>query len=946
MEQVARDTGIRYIDVYGFTSRMIAKKEKPITSDGFHLTQDGRRMVASYLARELSDGETKVDDNAPGFARLRELVSRKAYEVAMAYKPANGIHYYGLRAREFEYEAEIPHHLKLANQLDEAIWKQAQDLSQALPMPTLTTSVAVAPDKKPRKGLGEIKTTEEDLEDFTVADGYQVNAFASSEDFPDLINPLQIHTDAKGRMWVCCFASYPVPVPGELSDDKILIFEDTDGDGTADKQTIFADGLKLPDGFVFYKDGIVVSVARKLLWLRDTNGDDVADMTVELLRGADDTDTHHGGYLSRTPQGDIILTEALFHRGQFETMHGPVRTKNVAILHFDPRNHSLSIERQTAHPNPWKISWNEWGESIQMFGGGQITDCDYYNIATPVGSSSPADFGMPFRDDKGCTIEFVSSDHFPEEWRGGVVTGHLLGKNTVLYTPLELRDGVMTKAATSLPLLTSRNKVFRPVDLEFGLDGALYVSDFYYPIIGHAQHSIRDKNRDYSNGRIWRVTRKGADLSTPPQISGASIETLLDLLSDQHVNVRELARYELEKKPDDQVLAATQARLPKAKDNSILAIELLWLLERIDLESGADLFRQLATSTDVSLRRVAAKSLRAYHTLLGDEAKTIAQDLAATGDTRTTMNVVSSASYLQKADSWWADFVQSIESKSGSPLANMQSLASNYDAPAISPEFPLLKVSPDCQLTGWHTTRNPDGGSLWIKSAQPQTAILGYRNNPYMCIDVNGIPLSRFTGSIHSKDGQLTISLEQGINHIRYFVPAKNKRSETIDLYLASLIGDAVDGITYAKDEAEHLAWRDSWNERYATVTDSRIYIKAVPSQMAFNVKTFTVQPGKEYQFVFDNPDHMLHNIVITQPGQGELVGDLADTMAAQPDGMAKHFIPDHEAVLFSTEQIPHAGKVEKTFTTPTKPGRYPYICTFPGHWRLMRGEMIVEAAK
>jgi len=386
MQDTATLNGVTTINFFFSCKELFSESEEPLTSNGLHLNEAGVAAVAKLLASYLDRESANVDTSAPGFESLRKMVSRKAYEVAMAYHPANGIHYYGTRSRPFEYATEIPHHLRLANLLDKAIWKQAADLKNAHPFPKLPVTQAEPPAKNPRKGLGLIKTSKDDLADFKVADGFEVKLFASSEEFPELINPLQIQFDTRGRLWVSCFASYPVPLPGTLSNDTILIFEDTDGDGKADKRTVFADGLKLPDGFVFYKDGVIASIARKLIWLRDTDGDDISDTQVELLRGADDTDTHHGGFLARTPQGDVIYCEGLFHRGQFETPHGPVRTKDATALRFDPVTSELTIERQTNHPNPWKISYNRWGESLQMFGGGQIIDCD----SEPLEASIPS----------------------------------------------------------------------------------------------------------------------------------------------------------------------------------------------------------------------------------------------------------------------------------------------------------------------------------------------------------------------------------------------------------------------------------------------------------------------------------------------------------------------------------------------------------------------------
>ena len=942
IKYVAAKYDVTYVDLFNPSKVLYAESKATLTINGLHLNVAGSRAIAKILAGALVPSAKSVSTDSPGFTSLRRLTSRKAYEVAMAYKPANGIHYYGVRSRSFEYESEIPHHLQLANLLDAAIWAQASDLGKARLFPKLPLAKAEPPPRKPRKGLGVVKTSKDDLAEFTVADGFEVNAFASSEDFPDLINPLQINFDARGRLWVACFASYPVPLPGTLSNDKILIFEDTDGDGQADKRTVFADHLKLPDGFVFYRDGIIASIARKLVWLRDTDGDDMADVREEMLRGADDTDTHHGGYLARTPQGQVIYCEGLFHRGQFETPYGPVRTKDATALYLDPVTRQLSIQRQTTHPNPWKISYNHRGESMQMFGGGQIIDCEYYDVWTPVGTSSSGNMGMPFRDDKGCTLVWVSSPHFPKEWQGGLVTGHLLSKNAVLFTPLKLEGGTYVKAANSQNLLSSPNKIFRPTDLAFGLDGALYVSDFYYPIIGHAQHSIRDANRDHANGRVWRVTRKGAALAKPPVIDGAPLNKLFSLLTHEQVRVRELARLELEKHQTDKILEMAKSKV--GTTNELLRLELLWLFERNKDHSQTNLFKRLVESETPDIRRAATRSLRWWAPTLGKEAQSIASDLAKSDDARTRMAVISVASYLQVTDPSWREFIHGVEAEPNTPLAKVASLAALYDMPPLKPQFPLLKVDPAANLAGWLQKDSGHGGSLIIKSEKKQDLVLGFRGNAFINLNLNNIPLHRATGSLHTKNGQINVTLEPGENKIDYYTAVDGKsRPGKADLYLANLIGSKPDGLTFAKDAAKHSEWTKKYDAENATVTEDRIRLKAIPSKMAFNATRITVKAGHKYTFSFENPDHMLHNIVITKPGQGSVVGEMVDAMTTQPDAMARHFVPDTDLILFSTPQIPYGGKFEKEFTTPSEPGRYPFICTFPGHWRLMAGVMIVE---
>ena len=946
MKAVATAKDIQFIDLFSVSKKLYAEHSEPLTENGLHLNQAGNRLIAKEFAAALTEPEAvaQVTVENPGFDALRHQVSRKAYEVAMAYKPANGIHYYGVRGRPFEYAEEIPHHFELANQIDEIIWKQANDLETPMTLPKFKTAEAKPPKKTPRKGLGTIQTPEKDLADFEVADGFEVNLFASSEEFPELINPLQIQFDARGRLWVCCFASYPVPLPGELANDTILIFEDTDGDGQADKRTVFADGLKLPDGFIFYKDGIVVSEARKFVWLRDTDGDDKFDVMEELLRGADDTDTHHGGFVGRTPEGDIIVNEALFHRGQFETPYGPVRTKDATTLNFNPVKHSLRVMRQTTHPNPWKVSYATSGDSLQMFGGGQIIDCDFYNVSTPVGVSSSSDMGMPFRDDKGNSIAYVTGSHFPQEWQGGVLTAHLLAKNAVLYTPLKLAGGTPVKAANSTVLLSSKNKVFRPTDLRFGLDGALYVTDFYYPIIGHAQHSIRDHNRDYSHGRIWRVTKKDSPLSTPPKIAGASLAELFALLTHPQIDVREIARAELENHPNEEVLALAKSKVTEAKTNEDLGIELLHLFERLQDKSASDLYRQLATSTNPVIRRAVARDLFDWAEALGSDAQTIASQLAQDKDERTRLCLLSSASYLQHEDPFWAELIQGIEAAPRSPIDKMKKLAALNSMPALGAEFPLLKVSRESYLTNWIEAKEGIGGLMWVESDQTQSAILGYENSPVINLNVNDVPLTRATGSQHTKAGQVSITLEKGLNKIEFFSALNGKpKKNTAKIYLTSPTGGVPPGVTQAASEKQHQEWAAIYEAEFATVTDDRIFIKTIPSQLKFNVESIRVKAGQQYTFVFENDDHMLHNLVVTAQSADQKVGALADTMAADPDAMERNYVPDSDLILFATPQLPHGQRVELPFTAPTEPGTYPILCTFPGHWRLMKAEMIVE---
>ena len=817
MSKIAIAHGIKFVDLYNPTLRLFSNTDNIYTNDGQHLNDKGSQQVAKIFAAILL-GDAKlnsINTDSLGFQATKKLVQRKAADVAQAYHPSNGISYYGLRTRSYEYNTEIPHFLKLANILDTAIWNQSQNTSKALTFPDLPILRIDVKSTPPKRGLGTIKTAEQDLKDFTLAKGFNVNCFASSEDYPELINPLQIQFDPQGRLWVCCFASYPHPLPGMVANDTILIFEDTDGDGKADKKTVFADNLLLPDGFVFYKKGIVASVSKKLIYLEDTDGDSIADHREEILRGFDNTDTHHSGYLARSPQGDIIMSEALFHRGQFETLSGVVHTKDTSIMSFDMDSRQITVERQTEAPNPWKVTFNQWGESIQFYGGGQIIDADIHNIATPMGSSALTGLGMPFRYDKGCSAAFVQSPHFPSKWQGGLLTSHLLSTNEINYTPLKIVNGAYKADGKRTTIIKSKNKIFRPSDIRFGPDGALYISDFYYPIIGHAQHSNRDKNRDYANGRIWRVTHDGSDLINSTTSKETNPEKLIQQLKNPFMAARQNTRLILENQPSAEVNKALALAVEDTDKDDLFALELLWLMERQKNFTDTSLIKRLLTSSDLPVKRASVRSLRWWADALGSELPAIISTLTKETDNRLKINLVGVLSHLQLKDPKWNTYLQQINSRPNTPLAYVKEMANwNNTRPGLASEYPIAKIDPLAYIKPslWIKDSKAQTGEIYYKSDSPQELVIGHEKNPFLNITMNNTPLLIASGSPHAKESQNNFSAKKGINKIDYSLTTTNKYAkkapELFSMYLSSITGKKPAGITMPNSARQHKQWK------------------------------------------------------------------------------------------------------------------------------------------
>ncbi|MCE2695669.1 MAG: hypothetical protein LW645_15615, partial [Verrucomicrobiaceae bacterium] len=142
------------------------------------------------------------------------------------------------------------------------------------------TSVADLPDANP----------DAELKSFVVPEGFEVNLFAAE---PMIQKPVQMNWDAQGRLWVVTSSTYPHIKPGEAAKDQVVVLEDTDGDGKADKSTTFADGLHIPTALAPGDGGLYVANSTEVLFLKDTNGDLKADERTILLSGFGTEDTHH-----------------------------------------------------------------------------------------------------------------------------------------------------------------------------------------------------------------------------------------------------------------------------------------------------------------------------------------------------------------------------------------------------------------------------------------------------------------------------------------------------------------------------------------------------------------------------------------------------------------------------------------------------------------------------
>ncbi len=300
MERVAKKHGITYVDLFHPTLAAYGKSKTPYTINGFAPTDFGYREVAKLLADGLFGATPRV--SKADEALVNGAVKMKDYMWNTDYSILNGVHTHGQRYNPFgpqNYPDEVYKSRQMTVIRDALIHDVAQGKRTDLTVDDSKTLVlpAVPTNFKPSEKNGnptEFLSGEAAIEKMKLAPGYKVSLFASEEKFPDLKKPVQMSFDAKGRLWVATTPTYPHYRPGDaLPNDKLLILEDTDGDGKADKQSVFADKLHIPIGFEIAPEGVYVSQEPNLALLIDDDKDGKADRTELILHGFDSHDSHH-----------------------------------------------------------------------------------------------------------------------------------------------------------------------------------------------------------------------------------------------------------------------------------------------------------------------------------------------------------------------------------------------------------------------------------------------------------------------------------------------------------------------------------------------------------------------------------------------------------------------------------------------------------------------------
>lgn len=659
MAKVAAANGVPFVELFKASQQLFseaAKRKQPLTVNGHYLTADGDRLLAPVMFQSL------FGERAPALnEKLRAAVNEKNWQWHQRYRTMDGYNVYGGRsALAYQpgkggfitdrsasepyvsnykvMQEEMAQRDVLTANREARVWAVARGGDLTVKDDNLPGVTPVRSNKpfSPEQEVAPFLSGEESIAKMKVHPGMKVNLFADEKQFPDLVNPVQMAWDTKGRLWVSAWLNYPERTPTSKVGDKLLIFEDTNGDGRADKRTVFIENLNCPTGFQFYKDGVLLMQAPDLWFVRDTDGDGKADTKERVLMGMDSADSHHtANSICHEPGGAIYLSDGVFHRTQVETGAGPLRNNDGAIYRFEPGTGKFETYVSYGFANPHGRVFDYWGNDI-------ITDAtgnaNYFGPAFSGRLDAGKHPGMrefwarPSRPCPGTGI--LSSRHFPEEFQNNFLNINVISFQGI-YRVKVTEDGSGLKGETMEHLISAKPEDlpnFRPICVSIGPDGAIYFCDWANNIIGHMQHHLRDPNRDKTHGRIYRITYEGRPLLKPKKIDGQPIPALLDLLKEPEDGVRELAKIELGKRDSKQVVAATKkwaAGLDKSDRNyEHHLLEALWVHQWQNVVN-VDLLKRMLKSPDHRARAQAARVLCYWRDRVPDSLaliKTAAED--------------------------------------------------------------------------------------------------------------------------------------------------------------------------------------------------------------------------------------------------------------------------------------------------------------------------------
>lgn len=887
---------------------------------------------------------------------------------------------------------------------------------------------------------------------------FELQLFAAE---PDVVNPIYMNWDERGRLWVIETVDYPNEIKeDDIGDDRIKILEDTDGDGKADKSTIFADKLNIPTSFVFTNGGIIVSHAPSFLFLKDTDGDDKADTRQVILTGWGKRDTH--AQASNLRYGlDNKIWGVVGYSGFYNGKKGVDSFSfGSGAYRFNTDGKGLEFLGATSN-NTWGLGFSEefdvfistannthsayLGLPKRYFDKAKINETGvekidaHYGMHVATKNLRQVDVHGGFTAAAGHSL--YTARTFPKEYWNRVAfvtepTGRVIHRTIV-----QQKGSGFKEEGDGWNILTSADEWAGPVQAEVGPDGAVWVTDWYDFIIQHnptptvASSGLKAENgpgnayinplRDHERGRIYRIAYKKNDQKNNMRLDKNDVAALVTALSNPNMFWRTHAQRLLVEKSDVTVLPSLYKLVQDEKLDDIginaPAIHALWTIHGLKALSGTN---QEALAVAIKALNHPSGGVRkaAIEVLPKNQATFNAMlkaGLFQDKDLRVRLAAILATTEMKSSPAignMLVDMAEKEENISDTWIKHALTIASKLNQETFKAAFkkkglnenPSLLEASLAQRLAFGSRLNalqlrrsfgrPQGeaitpdvaGKELLVSADIEQIVRGPVSAPNATagpVPYSGLIMAQGDMAngygVYFIDNKLNFRVNQNGKSFKIEtstpLPAKfsfkaglqkdgtmrllidNKEAGTakasglfkkeieFPLRVGNETGKGNEKIADYPDSAFILR-SNLTNAKLETLdglappaakpgaVDKVIILKVVKDIMKYDKQLITAKAGTTIQIVLQNPDFMQHNLVLVKPKTMEKVGAAADKLAQDPNGAKMQYVPKMPEVIQATPLINPGGKFTMTIKVPTTPGDYPFVCTFPGHWRIMNG--------
>lgn len=503
--------------------------------------------------------------------------------------------------------------------------------------------------RRQNKPPGPALSPEEAIKKMEVPEGFHVELVASE---PDIMNPVAMAFDDAGRIYVTESFEYPRQEAGP-GRDRIKILEDTDKDGKVDKVKVFAEGLNIPSGIAVGHGGVWVANAPDILFLEDTNGDDVADRSSVVVTGFGRDDTHElPNALTWGPDGYLYGLNGVFNRSVVR-QDGREFDFTCALFRIHPRTKKFELFCQGTS-NPWGVAFDTEGSAF-------ISACVIDHLWHLTESAYYLRQGGPYPSHTWwaesivkhqhqmaayCGIEYFDSAAYPESYRNKLYMGNIHG-GCINVDRIE-RSGPTYQGFGEPDFLTANDVWFMPVAQKVGPDGCLYVLDWYDRYHCYQDAQADPQGIDRGNGRLYRIVYNQRPKVKYEDIHQLTNAELVAALKDENIFVRQRAQLELAERG-----AVNKPEISKALEQAVFGndplkfrMHALWALAG----SGnlpASLLQRLLESREPEMRAWGVRLAGDHQSNHGETAQRV-RALASDEDPRVRLQVAIAAPKLER----------------------------------------------------------------------------------------------------------------------------------------------------------------------------------------------------------------------------------------------------------------------------------------------------------